>query len=106
DSSTPGPPIGDPERATSKCLPSAASLIPRGRLPISSRCTTRPASGSTTTTALPVSSETYRRGPCPVSVPGPYDEEDGEDDRLQAPSSNAPAANRQRTFVAVGPAQA
>src|SRR5215217_7065232 len=61
DSSTPGPAIGDPESATSSCVPSREIRSPRGRLPTAMRSMTRPASGSTTTTAPPVSSETYTR---------------------------------------------
>ena len=58
DSSTPGPPRGDPDSATYSVLPSFDSLMPRGRLPTGMRATTSPCSGSTTTTSPPSSALT------------------------------------------------
>ena len=63
DSSTPGPPIGDPDRATSSSFPSRDRRMPRGRLPTAILSTTCPAAGSMTMTFPPVSSETYNRMP-------------------------------------------
>src|SRR4030095_3716648 len=63
DSSTLGPTMADPESATSSCVPSRDTRMPRGRFPTAIRSTTVPPWGSITTTLPPVSSDTYRRGP-------------------------------------------
>jgi glucose dehydrogenase len=63
DSSTPGPPIGEPDKATKSCVPSCDSLTPRGRLPTAIRSMTAPAAGSMTAMSPPVSFDTYTRPP-------------------------------------------
>src|SRR4051812_49416544 len=92
DSSTFGPPIADPESATSSCLPSRDTRIPRGRLPTAMRSTTCPAAGSITMTLPPVSSDTYNTGPvgraglgAGAGVVAPDDDGGGEEPPHDAP---------------------
>src|SRR6185437_2633024 len=59
DSSTPGPPIGDPLTATTSVFPSGVRRTPRGRWPASIVCTTLSCATSTTVTLFPRSSDTY-----------------------------------------------
>src|SRR6185369_4976955 len=63
DSSTPGPPIGDPDSATKRRDPSRESFTPRGRLPTGTWASTAPVDPSRMTTVPAISLETYRTAP-------------------------------------------
>src|ERR1700692_3861195 len=89
DSSTFGPPLGEPDSATYSRARSADTAMPRGRRPTAMVATTLPATGSTTTTLPPLSSETYRRSSLvrPASPGRP---------RHSRPSSTSAATARRR----------
>src|SRR6185437_3084775 len=66
DSSTPGPPLGEPLTATTSVLPSGMSRTPRGRCPGLIVRTTLSVRESITVTLCPSSSLTYTSGPVAV----------------------------------------
>ena len=70
DSSTPGGAIGDPESATSSCVPSRENRRPRGRFPTAMVCSISPAAGSMTAMVPAVSFETKMRAAAGVTAGG------------------------------------
>src|SRR6185312_150151 len=68
DSSTPGPPIGEPLTATTSVLPSGVRRTPRGRCPASIVFTTLSVAPLITVTLLPRSSDTYTSDDGPLAA--------------------------------------
>src|ERR1700683_634983 len=96
DSSTFGPPLGEPDSATYRREPSAETAMPRGRRPTAMVAMTLAAAGSTAPTLPPLSSDTYRR-----SLPPAATAHTGRPKHSSPSSAVDPAALRRATDSAV-----